>query len=379
MRQGLQSGLLLLLKGAVYLETDTAVDAKREDVVTVSDDGGAVSLELVPVRERVARAFLRQSPRAPKLSDASVERLVRELDARPYDRIVVQDSRKGLVRKLMTGTGWDAKRAIPDRPEGKCTPVRTFDLPLDEDLLDSDGMKPDISNTSSMSGIAVSIGGSKGWAFYTEEADQARIISESERRQGFLVARRSDDLSMVADCLVRFLAASRKSWAVFSMDMGRFVRKFDPVTMFRMSLDGPKGFEHAAVPVSDNNKGELLRLFSEYYDESMIQSRFRLRKFRADKNYSMFVVKGGFVINRLEGESGLIYDIYVSPARQGEGLGNELIKCALTDFVGKASSCYLHTSYPRAKRLYEKFGFRAVYSQLAIRLDELALERRSAQ
>ncbi len=55
------------------------------------------------------------------------------------------------------------------------------------------------------------------------------------------------------------------------------------------------------------------------------------------------------------------------------------MRCALTDLAGKVSSCYLLTSYPRAKHLYEKFGFRTVYSQLGIRLDELALEPPSAK
>jgi len=334
---------------------------------------------LVPLREGVARAFLRQSPRVPKLSDASVKRLVSELESRPYSKIIVQDSRKDIISKLMRGSGWRASRAIPNELGQKCSLVTTYDLPLREDLKDSSGLKPDLSKTSTMSGIEVPIGQRKGWAFFTEDGDQARIVSEEERKQGLLVATQSDDLFVVADCLVRYLSVSRKSWAVFSMDMGRFIRKFDPITMIRMTLDRPKGYQHAAVPISDKNKGELLGLFSEYYDESMLQARFRLRKFRADKNYSIFTVDGGFLINRLEGDTGLIYDIYVSPAHQGKGLGNELMKCAMTDFIGTVSSCYLHTSYPRAKSLYEKFGFKAVYSQLGIRLDELALERPSAK
>jgi len=361
------------------LEAKIDGGAKQEEVLTVLDDGGAVSLELVPLREGVARAFMRQSPRMPKLSEASVKQLVNGLENRAYTKIIVQDSRKGLIRRIMKGSGWQTSRAIPTELGEKCSLVTTYDLPLREGLMDSNGLKPDLSRTSTMSGIEVPIGPRKGWAFYTEEGDQARIVSEEERKQGLLVATQSDDLFVVADCLVRFLSASKKSWAVFSMDMGRFVRKFDPITMIRMSLDRPKGYEHAAAPVSDKNKGKLLGLFSEYYDESMLQARFRLRKFRSDKNYSIFTVDGGFVINRLEGDIGLIYDIYVSPAHQGRGLGNELMKCALTDFNGRISSCYLHTSYPRAKRLYEKFGFKAVYSQLGIRLDELALERPSAK
>ncbi len=350
----------------------------KEDVLTVSDGGGAVSLEFMPLREGVARAFLRNSPRSPKLGEVSIKRLLAELDRRTYNRVLLQDTRKGLVAGLIrnSSSSWRVGRAISDQLSESCSLVTTYDLPLGEDLVDSAGLPPDLTRTSHMSGIEVPVGGRKGWAFFTEEGDQARIISEEERRQGLLLASRTEDLFTVTDCLVRHLASIRKSWAVFSMDMGRFIRRFDPITMVRMSLDRPKGYEHAAVPYSPSSKRELLSLFSEYYDESVLQSRFRLRKFRNDKNYSIFTVPGGFVIDRLEGETGLIYDIYVSPAHQGKGLGRELLKCSLTDFNGRVSSCYLHTSYPRAKRLYEKFGFRAVYSQLGIRLDEIALDRK---
>ena len=332
----------------------------------------------MPIREGVARGFLRQSPRNPKLSEDSITRLISELEQRPYSRILVQDTRKNLVRRTMRSAGWGISPAVPSSLRNKCSAVTTYDLPMDEKLVDSNGVKPDLSSTSSMSGISVDVGQRKAWAFFTEEGDQARVISESERRQGFLVATANEDLFTVADCLVRYLAAMRKSWAVFSIDMGRFIRQFDPQTLFRMSLDNPRGFDHSAVPLSSENKGSAVRLFSEYYDESLFQSRLRLRKFNADKNYMIHLVDGGFVITKLEGESGLIYDIYVTPARQGKGLGAELMRCALTDFVGRVSSCYLHTSYPRAKRLYEKFGFKTVYAQLGIRLDELALERPSA-
>ena len=353
-------------------------EGDREDVLTVSDGGGAVSLEFVPLREGVARAFLRNSPRSPKLGEDSIKRFTDGLARRPYNRLLLQDSRKGLIAKLIrqNSGAWRVGRAISDQLGESCAMVTTYDLPLAQNLIDSTGLPPDLARTSQMTGIQVPIDGRKGWAFFTEEGDQARVIYEEERKQGLLVATKTEDLFTVTDCLVRYLASVRKSWAVFSMDMGRFIRRFDPITMVRMSLDRPKGYEHTAVPYSDAIKGELLRLFSEYYDESVLQSRFRLRKFRSDKNYSIFTVPGGFVINRLEGESGLIYDIYVSPAHQGKGLGNELMKCSLTDFNGRVSSCYLHTSYPRAKRLYEQFGFRAVYSQLGIRLDEIAIERK---
>ena len=124
--------------------------AKQEEVLTVLDDGGAVSLELVPLREGVARAFMRQSPRMPKLSEASVKQLVNGLENRAYTKIIVQDSRKGLIRRIMKGGGWQTSRAIPTELGEKCSLVTTYDLPLREGLMDSNGLKPDLRDRKSV-------------------------------------------------------------------------------------------------------------------------------------------------------------------------------------------------------------------------------------
>ena len=353
---------------------DEHPSSPKPDVIVVKGDEGALSLELMPLREGVARGFLRESPHGLKLSREAAGRLSMELQKRPFKRILVQDARNGLLQKALTIAGWSVGRAVPNKMQRECTIVTTFDLPIDETLADSEGKALNISGMQEVTGISVTTAGKrKAWAFYTEDAETARVITEEERRQGMFVASEPQDVFMAADCLVRFLAAAKKKWAVFSLDLGRFIRGFDPMPMWRMTLENPKGFEHLGKRLSKQNKAALLALFAEYYDESMLQSRFRLRRLRSDKNYSMFTVDGGFVINHLNGEVGLIYDIYVTPSKQGQGLGKELMKCSLTDFVGRATSVYLHTSYPRARLLYERFGFRLVHTQLGIRLDEISL------
>jgi ribosomal protein S18 acetylase RimI-like enzyme len=351
----------------------------RDDVILVKDVNGAVSLELMPVREGVARGFLRFSPRNLRLTDAAAKQLSDELSARPYSRILVQDNRKGLLRKTLLASGWSVRPAIDPSLKNQCSIVSTYDIPIDETLVDSSGGTPDISTTSFMSGISIELEGRKAWAFYTDDGETARVVAEKDRKQGMLVASSSEDMFEAADSLVSFLAATKKSWAVFSSDLGRFIRRFDPTVMWRMVLDRSTPYQHSGVLVSSQNKAEAVKLFSEYYDESSLQASFRLRRYRSNSSYAVYLVDGGFVITRLDGDTGLIFDIYVTPSRQGQGLGAELMRCGLTDLAGKVSSCYLHTSYPRAKRLYEKFGFKTTYSQLGIRLDEIALTPPSAR
>ncbi len=358
---------------------DDSSSSAKPDVIIIKNDEGAISLELMPLREGVARAFLRQSPHGLRLSRESVEKLSRELLRRPFLKIIVQDARNRLLERALKQVGWKISRNIPSEMQRQCTLSTTFDLPLDEKLTDSEGRSLDLSSPQELMGISMSsTAGRKAWAFYTEDAETARIITEEERRQGMFVASDPQDFFVAADCLVRFLVAAKKKWAVFSLDLGRFIRQFDPTAMWRMTMENPKPYDHIGKRYSDGDKAALLRLFSEYYDESALQSRFRLRRFRGDEHYSIFTVDGGFVIGHLNGETGLIYDIYVSPSFQGKGLGKELMKCALTDFVGRATSVFLHTSYPRARLLYEKFGFKIVHTQLGIRLDEIVLTPPSA-
>ncbi len=346
----------------------------RSEVIIVKSEEGALSLELMALREGVARGFLRESPHGLKLSAQSIKRLSDMLRRQPYLKIIVQDTKKKLLGRALRQAGWKVTNNIRSDLQKECTLATTFDLPLDERLADQDNRPLNLSSSEELTGIGIDVpSGRKAWAFYTEDAETARVITEEERRQGMLVASDPQDIFPAADCLVRFLAAAKKKWAVFSLDLGRFIRGFDPTAMWRMTLDGPKPFELRGKRYSDEDKSALIRLFSEYYDESALQSRFRLRKFRADKHYSIYTIGGGFVINHLNGETGLIYDIYVTPAKQGQGLGKELMKCALTDFVGRASSVYLHTSYPRAKLMYEKFVFKVAHTQLGIRLDEIVL------
>jgi GNAT superfamily N-acetyltransferase len=357
------------------IDSDATQD-KREDVIIVKGDEGALSLEFIELRDGVARAFPRWSPRGLKLSESSGKRLSDALSSKSYSRILVQDNKKGLLRRTLSPEGWEVGRAIEPRLNHSCSAVTTYDLPVDETLQDADGQKPDISNTSHMSGMSLDLGDRKAWAFFTDDGETARIVSEGER---MLVASSHEDLAVAADCLVHYLTTMKKSWAVFSTDMGRFIRKFDPMTMWRLALDRPTGHEHRGQPASGANRSSLVKLFSEYYDEPTMHSLFRLRRLKIDRNYAVYYIDGGFVITRLDGDTGLIYDIYVTPSRQGEGIGAELMRCGITDLAGKVSTCYLHTSYPRAKRLYEKFGFKPVYSQLGIRLDEISLKPPSAK
>ncbi|MGD9962508.1 MAG: GNAT family N-acetyltransferase [Thermoplasmata archaeon] len=346
----------------------------RADVVLVKGPEGALSVELVPLREGLSRGFRNHSPRGLRLSPESAKELGDKLAAECGGRLLIADTKKRVLTRALRPLGWRVSRAVEAHMDHKCSMCSTYDIPVEVEFVDDHGSKPDLCDTSDMVGLGMDIGGRPAFAFYTDDGDTARIVSEGPRRQGMLVAQSQDDMEVAVDRLVRFLAAANKRWAVFSLDMGRFVRRFDPIVMWRMVLEGPRGYDHSVKPVSRANRKDTVGLFSEYYDEGGLQASMRLRNMLANKSYSVFATDGGFVATKLDGETGLVYDIYVTPARQGEGLGGELMRCALSSLAGRARAVYLHTSYPRAKALYEKFGFKTTYSQLAVRLDEMAFE-----
>ena len=348
------------------------------DVLVVNTPRGSLSMEFVPVRDGVARAFLRNSPRALSLHRDDCELLSRRLSSKAYQSFKVQDNKKRLLGRSLGPLGWGVSRAISDEMGRDCTICTPSDLPLDPELCDENGCKIELRGTEAMVGIGIDLGGRKAWAFYTDDGETARIATGQDRRQGMLVAYDNADLTEAVGCLLRFLVASKKNWAVFSEDLGRYVRPYDPGTMWRMVLERPTSYDHKAKPLSRENKKMATALFAEYYDEPTLMAMLRLKRFSSDPHYSIYLVDGGFVIVRMDGETGLIYDIYVTPSKQGEGLGGELMRCALTQLAGRASTAILHTSFPRAKNMYEKFGFKATFSQLTLRLDETVLTRPSS-
>jgi ribosomal protein S18 acetylase RimI-like enzyme len=213
-----------------------------------------------------------------------------------------------------------------------------------------------------------------------DDGDVARIVTDAERRLGMLVATSEDDICLAADHLVRFLVTAKKKWAVFSSDLYGYVSHLHPANTVRMDLENPQPQDHSVEPLSKHNRGEAVSLFSEYYDENRLNAMMRLRRYARDKMFSVHVVDGGFVITRHEGDAGLIFDIYVTPSKQGEGTGEELMRCALSEFSERSTKkAYLRTSYPRAMRLYEKFGFEQTSTRLVVRLDEVLLTRTSSR
>ena len=347
------------------------MESEECHVVHVSTDHGDASLELLPLSKHAARAFVRCSPRSLRTDRESSEQLVGSLADTGYPEILAQDNRAKFLERAISPTDWMVEKAISPHIEHKYTIVSTGDLPLEEDLVDHSSEPVDLTDTSHMIGLQFELDGRSIWAFYSDEGEAARVIPSGDRRTGMLIGLTEEDARLAADNLVRFLVTAKKSWAVFPMELGDLIGQFRPTTTYRMELEDISSHDHAAEPLSRENRKEAVSLFSEYYDESWLSALFRVRKLASDKAYSVFLADGGFVIVRFDNDLGLVYDIYVTPSRQGEGIGNELMKCAISAFSGRVEKAYLHTSYPRAKRLYKKFGFTEKSSHLVVRLDEI--------
>ena len=290
-----------------------------------------------------------------------------------YSRLLLQDTGRKLLRKTLSSHGWAASRAIDVRMEGGYTVVATSDLPLDENLIDQDGKPVELAQTGHMIGLCSKLCDRTTWAFYTDEGETARVMTTAPRKTGMIVATDQGDIGPAAEQLVRFLAVAKKSWAVFSIDMMDHLSCYHPTPAFRMELESPCKQEHSITQLSKANRRETTALFSEYYDENYLAAGARLRRLRRDPAYSVFATDAGFVIVRFEKDQGLLYDIYVTPSKQGEGIGDELMRCAIDAVADRVNTMYLHTSFPRAKRLYEKYGFKETASHLVLRLDEVAL------
>lgn len=345
------------------------------DIVSVQAPEGVASVELAPVGDGIARAFIHCSPRALTLSDKWAWKLSRAAAETGYRQLLARDNRRSTLSSALSGRGWKSSAAFEPLTGSKCVMVTTHDLPLDENLIDEHGRHLDLVNTEHMVGVRVTMDDRDAWAFYSDEGETARIVTDAQHRFGMLVATDPEDLPLVADHLVRFLVTARKRWAVFSPDLGEHIAHLHPARASLLELHEPIDYEHSVKLVSKATRGSVVGLFSEYYDEGRLSAMMRLRRFLRDKTMSVHVTAGGFVIVRDEGGSGLVYDIYVTPSRQGEGVGDELMRCALSEISKRSKRAYLRTSYPRARRLYEKFGFSESSYRLVLRLDEMLISR----
>ncbi|HIH00828.1 TPA: GNAT family N-acetyltransferase [Thermoplasmata archaeon] len=349
--------------------------AGSADIVSVSAPEGTASIELAPAEGDIARAFIHCSPRALTLSDKWSWKLSRSLAEAGYRELLARDNRRSTLSGALSGRGWKSTAAVSPLPGSKCVMATTHDLPLDENLIDERGRSLDLLNTEHMVGVRVALDDRDAWAFYSDEGETARVVTDSPRRLGMLVVTDPDDLPLVADHLVRFLVTARKRWVVFSPDLAAHIAHLHPARASLLELHEPIDYEHSVKPVSKETRGSVVDLFSEYYDEGRLSAMMRLRRFVRDKTLSVHATDGGFVIVRDEGDSGLVYDIYVTPSRQGEGIGDELMRCALSEISKRSKRAYLRTSYPRARRLYEKFGFSESSYRLVIRLDEMLISK----
>lgn len=337
--------------------------------------GGGASLEIVPLDDGLARCYLRLSPRGLRLTQAESEDLSSSLVGRCHAGVLAQDTKGGFLARTLGRCGWSVGRAVNPVARPRCNITTPHDLPLDEELVDERGGRLELDGTGNMTGIHVAVGGDRdAWAFYTDEGETARVATVNGRRYGFVVGRDEEDIGVAFDSLIRFLVTAKKSWAVFDMDMEERLSSYHPSVTCRMELEDPGGSTHSARPLTKANRRSLAALFSEYYDESPLAASLRLRRYARNAAYSLFVADRAFVIVKHEGDTGLIFDIYVAPDRQGEGVGDDLMRCALDSLSGRARSVYLHTGYPRARSLYEKHGFRVVSSSLVLRLDESSLK-----
>lgn len=351
----------------------SSTNGSKCDVIEVRSSEGAVCMELMPLSAELARAFVRSSPRNLKLDNECAGQLESRLSETGYSRILLQDTRGRLLSRALQSRGWSVTRAIDSNLKQRYSVVSTSDLPLDEDLIDQDGKPVELADTGHMLGLCMEVEDRQAWAFYTDEGETARVMTAGARRTGLIVATRQEDFDLVTDQLVRFLVTAKKSWAIFSRDMESRISRYHPTQACRMELEAPGKHDHSVPPLSKANRKAAVALFSEYYDENRFSAGARLRRLHRDRAYAIFVADGGFVIVRFEKDIGLLYDIYVTPVRQGEGIGDELMRCAIDAISDRAPAAYLHTSYPRAKRLYEKYGFREESSHLVLRLDEVAL------
>jgi GNAT superfamily N-acetyltransferase len=165
----------------------------------------------------------------------------------------------------------------------------------------------------------------------------------------------------------------RKRYLILGPEYSAASKSVHPFPLWHLIISPPGEFKHGCRFAAESDLGILVKLTSEYEDSDSKTALGRVMKNFQSPSFRYLLTPGneGFALIRfMEAAEGMINDVYVSPQHQGRGVGDELTRAALTALSKNCLNIHLNTIYPRAKRLYERYGFKIQYEDLCVALNQ---------
>ena len=353
-------------------------------ILILSDSRGTshISIEPSVQKDGSIRLFREFSGSRYSFKNDELDNLRLFLDSQDASDVLFEDTRTRIMRKMLRRIGY--KKASEYKA------LHNLEIKLSEiDPGISRGMQlfgtsPDSgsSNFEKMRHISMFRNGAAiGEVALTDFGLFVRAKANRFGSEGYAVAASREEMPEMLLSVVLQLRKEGKRYLILGEEYSEYTELIHPYPLWRMSLSRQKKYDHECRVAKISDWNVLAKLISEYEDAEISSVYERLTKRLASNEYRYLLTPGneGFaLIKFMEGAKGMINDLYVSPQHQAKGLGDELTRGCISHLSESCIGMHLNTIYPRARRLYEKYGFKVDYTDLSIALNQKRMTKPNA-
>ena len=307
-------------------------------------------------------------------NEESNERLAAFLDGINVKKFFFEDTTKGILAKLLKRIGYRFAKTY-EFPRGTKTQWRAWNEPTPPDMRYL-GIEEHGQVSICQSSRRLSLSDKNGAIGEIVFMDYGRFVRAKANRfgsEGFGLVERGRDPSILLTSLVKEMIKERKRYLILGPEYSAASKPIHPFPLWHMTISHQEEYEHGCRFATESDTGVLVNLTSEYEDSDIKTAFARVMKNFQNPSFRYLLAPGneGFALIRfMEAAEGMINDVYVSPQHQGKGVGDELTRAALTALSKNCLNIHLNTIYPRARRLYERYGFKIQYEDLCVALNQ---------
>lgn len=217
-----------------------------------------------------------------------------------------------------------------------------------------------------------------GELLFTDYGRFARSKANEFGMEGFCRCRSGEDLPEIFAAAYRALGAEGKQYLIFGPEFADHLECVHSFPLWHMELESPPELDHRCHVATKADADLLAKLWSEY-DDTPRQNTLRLISRRLmDPSFKFLLSEGGEGFSLLKfkvGAEGMLHDLFVTPSRQGEGAGDQLVRASLSMLSSRCVRVHLNTMSPRAFRLYTKYDFGIAYTDYCVALNQVIMSR----
>jgi ribosomal protein S18 acetylase RimI-like enzyme len=309
----------------------------------------------------------------------SIVKLSEFLASVPSDAVLFEDARKPILSKLLSRAGYEA-RTTYEMPKRIKTGWLAWNDPVPDGMevlgVAEDAHFPQIQSLRRLSVLDRS--GPIGEMMFSDFGRFARAKANPFGSEGFGRVRPGTPPSVLITALVREMLTEKKRYLILGPEYSAYVGPVHSFPLWHMVRSSPGVYEHSCREAKDSDLKAISTLVSEYEDIDQAAALANVTRTFYTPSYRFLISAGGdgFALLKFsEGAIGMINDLYVTPASQGAGVGDDLTRASLTHLSLNCIHVHLNTIYPRAKRLYEKYGFKVQYRDYCVALNQNLMVR----